>query len=110
MTDEQLFAFLQSQSDLGASEKEMALQQARANQLRTQALQPSAGKDWASQLARAATGGMAGYATKQGGAAMDQYRQQRAGTMQDIGDILLKRQRNPEMVPGQYSMDNPAYG
>jgi len=110
MTDEQLYAFLSSQSDLGAQEKEMQLQQARANQLRGMALQPSAGKDLGSQLARGLTGGMAGYATMQGNQAMDKYKAARGETMADLGDLLLKRQRNPEMVPGQYSMANPQYG
>ena len=70
MSDPQFAALLQME-DLGGMEKKLAQQQAVSNALRSQALQPSAGKDWASQMSRGLQGGMAGYAAKQYGAGAD---------------------------------------
>ena len=71
-SDEQIAA-LMSMDDLGGMEKKMTRQGALANTLRGQALQPSAHKDWASQLARGLQGGMAGYAMKQEQPMLDEY-------------------------------------
>jgi len=58
--NDQLAALLEMQ-DVGEAERQLQQQQALAGQLRGQALAPSSGKDWGSQLARAMQGGLAGY-------------------------------------------------
>lgn len=54
-TDKQYAAMLMMQN-LSADEKQMAMQQAQASQLRTAGMQPSAKRDFGSQSARALQG------------------------------------------------------
>jgi hypothetical protein len=81
-TDEQLERMMQL--DFGAQEGKLAQQQALVNQLRSQALQPSAGKDTGSQLARGLQGVLGGIGMVQQGKAMDQFGQSKAGKIRDI--------------------------
>jgi hypothetical protein len=98
MTDEQMAALL-GMEDLSTEEKRMARQQAMTNQLRTNALQPSAGKDWASQLARGVQGGMAGYGSMQGDKALRAFETKKSGALQGIRNALLNKPALPPMQP-----------
>jgi hypothetical protein len=113
MTDEQ-FAMALEFEDLTEEEKALARQQSMANQLRGSALQPSSGRDFGSQLARAAQGALAAYGQTQAdkrSAGLSATRKSKVG---DIRDYYMKRGKYTpmvdEMVPGQFSVEDPRYG
>lgn len=107
MTDEQLAALMQT-GDLGTQEAQMEQQNALAQQLRQQALQPSARRDVGSQLARGLQGGMAGYAMKQQQQGMKDYGAAKAAKLGSAMDILLKRGQQPQQV-GAVGPTTPMY-
>ena len=92
------YAALLQMDDLGGLEKKMAQQNALATTLRGQALQPSAGKDWASQLSRGLQGGMAGLAAKQQATGLDAYGAAKKKNLGTALGYLGKKQAMPNVV------------
>lgn len=104
MTDEQAakqWALMMGTADLSLDEKQLARQQAMTNQLRMQAMQPSSGKDFGSQMARALHGGMAAYSGMQDERQYDptiegSYAAKKALKMEAIRKALLGNQQQPQ--------------
>ena len=87
MTNEQIAA-LMGMEDLDIEEQKMARQQAMADQLRAQAMQPSAGKDWGSQTARALQGIGAAYGMRQGQQNLDAFAPKKQASLDKIRSLL----------------------
>jgi hypothetical protein len=89
-TDEQLERMMQL--DFGTQEAQLSQQQALVNQLRQQALQPSAGKDRGSQITRGLQGVLGAVGMNQQNKAMKDFGQVKR---QQIGDIFRQPSTNP---------------
>jgi len=100
MDNQMVNAFLTMQ-DLTAQEKQLAQQQAMAQQLRTAAMGPSAGKDFGSQAAR----GLQGLGALIGGFQSKRSAADYAKAKQDTLDRIFKRQPLQEQVQQPYQED-----
>lgn len=87
--------------DIGGLEKKQAQQQALASALRGQAMQPSASKNWTSQLARGLQG--VGSAVAQRGANQMYGTPGAGGAMADPGTIMGAKQRALQAARGVFS-------
>lgn len=100
MTDEQLLAFMTGQGDMSVAEKKLANQQALSGALRQQALSPSAGKDYGSQIARGISGLGAGYMGSRGDqTAFDAFTGSKNKMLGGMRDLLLKKPPAPPAAP-----------
>lgn len=87
-SDKQYASMLMMQN-LSADEKMMMQQQAQAAELRKAGMQPSAGRDFGSQSARALQGIGGAIGDIQNKQAMDKYRLDSAGNMEKIKNLLI---------------------
>lgn len=103
-SDKQYAAMLMMQN-LSADEKMMMQQQAQAAELRKAGMQPSAGRDFGSQSARALQGIGGAIGDVQNKQMMDEYRKNSARNMGTIKDILMPG-ANPSNPYGATSPDD----
>src|SRR5262245_55160760 len=105
MTPQEREDWARNMPDVTGTNRAILRQRAIADKLREASMpdQPHQRMDWASQAARALSGGISGYreaqATQQQQQLMDEWRR-----------FMQTGTQVPEMVPGQYSGFNPQYG
>lgn len=94
-SDDDIAAILEGMGDLSSAEQEMQRQNQLSMMLRGNALQPSARRDWASQLAKAIHGGMAGASFGRERSANEAYRGAKSDANQRMMRILMRRGQTP---------------
>ena len=107
MTNEQIAA-LMGMEDLDIEEQKMARQQALSDQLRAQAMQPSSGKDWGSQTARALQGITAAYGMRQGQKDLEAFGPKKQASLDKIRSLLTGPRPGTQQLP-EPSEDLGAY-